>query len=178
MRPFLGGVACLAERGFGLTALARPTSNLAYQPSGSLLQCGASGYPDQVFDLLQFEIADKSRRGEPAIEPHTEAGFGERVTQPGQESHQNADRSAPGRRISGAQDNGEKVLLTFVVELERPHYRQVAIGIVVRVERTQLLGPVRRVVRRIQVDRNKPRFAVQSLGMMLDGNVGHFASHP
>ena len=66
------------------------------------------------------------------------------------------------------QQRRAQILLGFAVEAQEGQQRQVAPVVVVPVEQGVLLRPVRRVVRRVQVDGDAPRLPVQTAAMALD----------
>src|ERR1035441_2225003 len=85
-----------------------------------------------------------------------------------QSSPQNPQRSLRRRGLAGSQDRREQVLLRLVIEGDKSHHGQIAPGVVIAVEQSQLLGSVGRIVGGIQVDRDALRAAMQALGMPLD----------
>jgi Na+-driven multidrug efflux pump len=81
--------------------LSRFHSDFSHQASGSLFQSGISCYSYQVLNALQFKVIEEGGRGESAIEPDAKAGVGKCVLQPGKCSHQDSNRAARCRCISG-----------------------------------------------------------------------------
>ena len=96
--------------------------------------------------------------------------------QPGQKAHQDSESPERCRCFAGPQGNGEEILFSFIIELQRSDHRQIAIRIVMTVEERELLCPVRGIVRRIQVDRIQAGLAFQSPGVMSDDDIGQFAT--
>jgi len=85
--------------------------------------------------------------------------------------------SEAGRRIAGAQHDGDGILLGLGVEGHRGHHRQIAPRVVVAVEEGELLLPVGGIVGGIQVDRDAPGSALEPPAMVLDDRLGQHVPH-
>ena len=135
------------------------------------LQHGVPGHRHHVVEpwLGIQEVEDLRRRKAP-VEPHEKPRLGKGLPQQGQQPAQHAHTPAGGRHIAGPQHRRAQI-----VEGQKQQ-RQVAPAIVVPVEEGELLGAVRRVVGRIQVDRDPPRPPVQPALMPLDDPHRQLAS--
>ena len=102
---------------------------------------------------------------------------GKRPAQPRQQPRQQPDRPLGGDRLAVPQQRRAQILLGFAVEGQEAKQRQVAPVVVVAVEERVLLRPVRRVVRRVQIDRDAPRPPVQTAAMPLDDPRGQLVGH-
>ena len=120
----------------------------------ALLELDVAGHRDQVLHAFRLQEGEQRRGGEAAVQADPEFRVWEGGPELGQEAAQDADGPQRRRGIAGAQDGGHQVLRPLGVEGERPHDGQVAPGVVVPVEEAQLLLPVRRVVRGIEVHRD------------------------
>ena len=85
---------------------------------------------------------------------------------------QQPDRPVAGDRLAVPQQWCAQILLGFAVEGQKAKHRQLAPVVVVPVEERVLLRSVRRVVRRVQIDRDAPRPSVQAAAMPRDDPRG------
>jgi hypothetical protein len=77
------------------------------------------------------------------------------------ESVQHPERAQTGGRIARTQHRGAEILLGLAVEGQKGQQRQIAPGVVVPVEKRELLRPMRGIVSRIEIDRDAARTAMQ-----------------
>src|SRR5271157_617775 len=112
--------------------------------------------------------ASKLGMGEAAIETNANAHSGKKVADQLHQSAQNPHRARRRRHVAGAQYGGTQILFRLVIEADETHHRQVAPGVVMAVEKRQLLRPVRGIVGRVQIQSDAARTTAQALGMTLD----------
>ena len=65
--------------------------------------------------------------------------------------------------VAGAQERRHQILFGFVVETEEAEQRQIAMSIVVRIEESELLLPMRGIISGIEIDGHLPHLAAQTL---------------
>src|SRR5271165_4080340 len=76
---------------------------------------------------------------------------GKKVANQLHQSAQNPHRTHCRRHVAGAQHGGTQIRFRLVIEADETHHRQVAPGIVMAVEKRQLLRPVGGIVGRVQI---------------------------
>ena len=96
--------------------------------------------------------AARARARKAPVEQNEKARPRKRAAQPWQQPGQDADCPVRDERLAVSQQRRTQILLRFTVEGHEPEQRQVAPVVVVPVEQAVLLGAVRRVVGRVQID--------------------------
>ena len=160
--PGAGGIAGLAIEMGGLARFARQTSGRTHQARCAALKNLVFPHRDDVLEPLALEEGEHLGGGEAAVQAYPQPCAREGRSQPRQQPRQDPDRTNPGAGIAGAQHVGEQVLIRLLVEGQEPGHRQIAPGVVVAVEKSQLLGAVRRIVGGVQIDRNPLGLALQA----------------
>ena len=162
----------------GLFAAPRPRPRHQHGRLGVPLQHRVLRHRDHVIEpRLRLQEGEDRRAGKAPVEPNENARPRKRPAQPRQQPRQQPDRPLGGDRLAVPQQRRAQILLGFAVEGQEAKQRQVAPVVVVAVEERVLLRPVRRVVRRVQIDRDAPRPPVQTAAMPLDDPRGQLVGH-
>ena len=151
---------------------------LDHRRLGTAGQDGILGHRDDVVHVaLVVQQVQDLRSRKAAVEAHKEARLGEGFAQEFEEPPQHPARAARRRGIAGPEHRRAQVLLGLVLEGDERQQRQIAPGVVVAVEERQLLRPMRRIVGRIEIDRDPPRPAVPPLAVPFDDHFGEGDAH-
>ena len=111
--------------------------------------------------------------------PRTQGGSAQRVGYPSREQPtQQAEDPLGGHGLPGPQHRRAQILLSLAVEGQECEQRQITPAAIVPIEERELLGAVRLVVGRIQIDGDTPRPPVQATPMPLDDARRQLAPHP
>jgi len=150
--PFLGGVAGLPVEVLGVASRLGQHARLAQQAADPLGQALVARHGHEVLHPLRVEESEQHWRRVAPIQPDPERRLREGRAELPEQAAQEPDRPPAGVGIAGPEDRRDEVLLALVVEGQEPHHREVAPTVVVAVEAGELLLPVGRVLRGIEVD--------------------------
>ena len=119
----------------------------------------------------------EQRRGrKAAVEPNQKARPWKRAAQQRQQPCQQGHAPFGGDRLAVPQHRRTQILLGFAVERQEREQRQVTPVVIVPIEEAVLLGAVRRVVGRVQIDRDAPN-PPQPAAVALDNTRRQLAPH-
>src|SRR2546429_8684716 len=91
-----------------------------------------------------------------------------KASQPLDQTAQDAHCSCRAGGVPRTQHRGDQILLGLLVKSQEPHHRQVAVGVVMPIEKRQLLRAMCGIVSRIQIDGDQTGATLQSFTMSLD----------
>ena len=123
------------------------------------------------------EIEDLRGRKAP-VEPDEKPRPRKRRPQQREQPTQQAEGPVGGHCLPGPQHRRAQILLRLAVEAQKPQHRQITPAAIVPVEERELLGPVRQVVGRVQIDGDAPRPPLQATPMTFDDARRQLAPHP
>lgn len=161
----------------GLSAGGRQHAHLRHQRLGLRAQHRVLRHRHHVLKTLALQIREHLGGGKATIEAHAHPRRREGLAQSRHETLEQPDGPEAGGGVAGAQQIREQVLLGLLIELREGRDRQVAPGVVVPVEEGELLRAVRRVVGRIELQRDALDTRTQPAAMARDHGVGERASH-
>ncbi len=162
----------------GLPRDLRLTTGAFHVRLGFALQYRIGREIDEVFDFrLAIQKIQNFRNRETAIQAHPDLGLRKSFPQPLDQTAQDAHRSHRAWCVPRTQYRGDQILLRLLVEGQKPHHRQVAVGVIVPIKKAQLLSAMRGIVGGIQIDGDQTRATVQPLTMPFDHRVGQCFGH-
>ena len=112
------------------------------------------------------------------VEPDEKPRPRKRGPQQREQPTQQAEGPLGGHGLPGPQHRRAQILLSLAVEGQECEQRQITPAAIVPIEERELLGAVRLVVGRIQIDGDTPRPPVQATPMPLDDARRQLAPHP
>ena len=176
MRPALGRIEGLPVDVLRAATVFREAVGLAQQAPGAPRQPRVVGQPHDILDALRFQEIQPVVPRKAPIHPHRNTG--KRPTQLTEQGSQEPERAVLGRTVPRPQNDRDQILFRFVVERQRGHQRQVAPCVVMPVEERQLLLPMRRVVRGIEIDREALGVALEPVAVLRDDRRRQHPPHP
>lgn len=120
LQPGLGLIADVREERFSLAGAGRQDPNCPHERLDLGFEGRISREAYLVLGPFLFQVIEDGRRCESAVEANSKPRFGKCPPQPGDNPHQDSDRSAGTGCITRMEDDGEQKLLPFVVELKSP----------------------------------------------------------
>ena len=176
--PRLRRIVALAVHVLGDAALLREPLCLRHRASGLTQKDGVFGHPDDIIEpRLGVEKVEDLGRSEAGIEADTKTRFWKCDTQILDEPSQDRDGAVLVGRVAGSQDRGTQILLRLAIEGDEPEHRQEAPRTVEAIEQSELLGTVRWIHGRIEIDGDAPCSTTQATAMLLDDPIGQRGAH-
>jgi hypothetical protein len=137
------------------------------------------GHVDEVIDPpLVIEEVEDLRACEAAVQAHEDAGVGKSLTKAGQQAPEKTQYASLVRSIARSQDGGKEELLRLVVEGEEAEQGQVAPGVIVGIEETELLFSMGGIVRDVEINSDPTAVLTQSPALAIDDQIDQRLPHP